>query len=314
METRAHHVLIGLFTVLMVGAALLFGLWLGQSERRQPGGQYDIVFEEAVSGLSKGSTVEFNGIKVGEVAQLQLDPEDPRRVRARIQVDASAPMRTDTRARLVPAGITGLSLIRLSSGNAATSQPLQAHPDQPVPVIVATPSPMSKLLANGEDVVFNVNELLVQARAVLSDGNVQRIANTLQHLEQGSRALAGQRQQVELLLHNLTQASAQANTALLEATQALQSSQRLLEGPGAQTLVQAQRSLQALERTLGGVEQLVADNRAALQSGAHGLTQIGPALGELRGTLASLRVITRQLEDSPADYVLGAEPTREFQP
>ncbi len=52
METRAHHVLIGLFTVLMVGAALLFGLWLGQSERRQPGGQYDIVFEEAVSGLS----------------------------------------------------------------------------------------------------------------------------------------------------------------------------------------------------------------------------------------------------------------------
>ena len=56
-----------------------------------------------MSGLSKGSTVEFNGIKVGEVAQLQLDPEDPRRVRARIQVDASAPMRTDTRARLVPA-------------------------------------------------------------------------------------------------------------------------------------------------------------------------------------------------------------------
>lgn len=314
METRAHHVLIGLFTVLMVGAALLLGLWLGQGDRRQDGRAYDIVFEEAVSGLSKGSTVEFNGIKVGEVAQLRLDPNDPRRVLARIQVDSGAPMRTDTRARLVPAGITGLSLIRLSSGNDATSQLLQTTPGQPVPLIVATPSPMSKLLANGEDVVFNVNELLVQARAVLSDGNVQRIANTLQHLEQGSRALVGQRQQVEQLLLHLTQASAQANTALLQATQALQTSQRLLEGPGQQTLVQAQRSLQALERTLGGVEQLVADNRAALQNGARGLTQIGPALGELRGTLASLRAITRQLEDSPADYVLGTEPTREFQP
>lgn len=30
METRAHHVLIGLFTVLVVGGALLFALWLGK--------------------------------------------------------------------------------------------------------------------------------------------------------------------------------------------------------------------------------------------------------------------------------------------
>ncbi|MGI3120314.1 hypothetical protein, partial [Pseudomonas aeruginosa] len=28
METRAHHVLIGLFSVIVIGAALLFGLWL----------------------------------------------------------------------------------------------------------------------------------------------------------------------------------------------------------------------------------------------------------------------------------------------
>lgn len=30
METRAHHVLIGIFTVAIVSAAMLFGLWLAK--------------------------------------------------------------------------------------------------------------------------------------------------------------------------------------------------------------------------------------------------------------------------------------------
>ena len=112
METRAHHVLIGFFTLLVVGAALLFALWLGKVDSDTQFDAYDIVFQEAVSGLSKGSTVEFNGIKIGDVSSLRLDPQNPQRVIARVRVDSTAPMRTDTEARLVPSGITGLSIIR----------------------------------------------------------------------------------------------------------------------------------------------------------------------------------------------------------
>ena len=83
METRAHHVLIGLFTLLVVGAALMFALWLGKSDADRQFEVYDIVFQEAVSGLSKGGTVEFNGIKIGDVVSLRLDPEDAHRVIAR---------------------------------------------------------------------------------------------------------------------------------------------------------------------------------------------------------------------------------------
>ncbi|MEX0606693.1 MAG: MlaD family protein, partial [Halofilum sp. (in: g-proteobacteria)] len=76
METRAHHVLIGLFTVLGVSAALLFALWLAR-----PGGDhtevYDVVFREPVTGLAVGSAVRYSGIQVGRVDQLRLDPEDP---------------------------------------------------------------------------------------------------------------------------------------------------------------------------------------------------------------------------------------------
>lgn len=73
METRARHVLIGLFTLAVGVAAVLFTLWLGRSDSQRDFHLYDIAFEEAVSGLSRGSTVEFNGIRVGDVVDLRHD-------------------------------------------------------------------------------------------------------------------------------------------------------------------------------------------------------------------------------------------------
>ena len=313
METRAHHVLIGLFTVVVVGAALLFTLWLGKSDADRQFEVYDIVFREAVSGLSQGGTVEFNGIKIGDVVSLRLDPDDAHRVIARVRVDSSAPVRSDTRARLVPAGITGLTMIRLTSGDDPNSTKLVAE-DGSVPQIIAAPSPFSRLLADGEDAVTNVNELMVQARALFSPENVATIGRTLENLEQTTAALASQRDDVSAALREITQASRTANTALAEATRMLGSASRLVEAQGAQTLDSARTSMQAFERAMVSVERLVADNREQLDGGMRGLAEIGPAVAELRTTLASLRAITRQLEDRPADYLLGLEPTKEFTP
>lgn len=313
METRAHHVLIGLFTVLVVGAALAFALWLGKSDADRQFETYDIVFQEAVSGLSKGGTVEFNGIKIGDVVSLRLDPADARRVIARVRVDAAAPVRTDTRARLVPAGITGLTMIRLTSGEDPVSTPLVSKGDE-VARIVAAPSPLSRLLADGEDAVTNVNDLLVQARELFSAANVASIGRTLGNLEQATGALAAQREDLNAALRQVTQASRDASTALTEAGRVLGSANKLVEVQGTQTLDSARDAMKAFERAMGTVDRLIADNRAPLDGGMRGLAEIGPAVAELRSTLASLRTITRQLESRPADYLLGLEPTKEFTP
>ncbi|AMO35996.1 MlaD family protein [Thauera humireducens] len=314
METRAHHVLIGFFTVLVVGAALLFALWLGKADADKQFQSYDIVFQEAVSGLSKGSTVEFNGIKIGDVSSLRLDPQDPRRVIARVRVDSAAPVRTDTQARLVPAGITGMSIIRLSSGENMASPPLTAASGDEVPVIIATPSPLTKLLADGEDVVLNVNELLIQARELFSADNVDSIGRTLHNLEQATGTIAAEREEISLALRELARASGQANAALVEATKLVGAANRLVDVHGAQTLKSAQQSMAAFERAMLTVDALVSDNRGALDSGVRGVAELGPALAELRDTLASLRAITRQLENRPTDYLLGLEPVKEFTP
>ncbi|VFS49661.1 mce related protein [Budvicia aquatica] len=80
METRAHHVIIGFFTLFVISAALLFSLWLTKSGSDRQFKQYDVVFSEAVSGLSQGSSVQYSGIRVGEVTQLRLDDQNPSKV------------------------------------------------------------------------------------------------------------------------------------------------------------------------------------------------------------------------------------------
>ncbi|MFC6671584.1 MlaD family protein [Marinobacterium aestuariivivens] len=116
METRAHHVIIGLFTLLGLGLALAFGLWLAKSGNDRDTLRYRVVFSEPVSGLTEGSLVQYNGLRVGEVSRLQLDPQDPRRVWADIEVSQSTPVNQGTRARQAIANITGAANILLSSG------------------------------------------------------------------------------------------------------------------------------------------------------------------------------------------------------
>ena len=117
MEPRANFVLIGAVTVILGVAVLLFVLWLGKASVDREYDHYQVIFEEAVTGLSKGSNVQFNGIQVGEVVGLKLDPDNLERVVARIRVGGDTPIRSDTRAQLGFQGLTGLAYIQLSGGS-----------------------------------------------------------------------------------------------------------------------------------------------------------------------------------------------------
>ncbi|KHL74251.1 ABC transporter permease, partial [Pseudomonas putida] len=182
METRAHHVLIGLVTVLVVAGAMLFGLWLTKSSVDDAFKDYEVIFNEAVSGLSRGSPVQYNGIKVGDVTSLRLDPKDPRRVLARVRLSGDTPVKEDTQAKLTLAGVTGNSFIQLSGGT--PKSPELKGKDGKLPVIIASPSPISQLLNDSSDLVTNINLLLHNANQMFSENNIDRLSNTLANLEQ----------------------------------------------------------------------------------------------------------------------------------
>lgn len=305
MEPRAHHVLIGLFTVLMVAGALGFALWLSKASSDQELHDYDVIFNEAVSGLSAGSAVQYSGIKVGDVISLRLDPKDPRKVRAHIRVSASTPIKQDTRARLSITGITGAALIQLHSGT--PKSPVLVGKEGKRAEIVADPSPLTRLMANGEDLVLSVTQLLNRANQLFSDENIARVSRTLENVEQTSASVAEQRDELRLALQQMSSASQEAASLMRNANQ-------LLSGPGHDALNSAGRMITSLERSSSQIERLLSDNRSALDGGMQGIGELGPAIIELRETLSALRSFARRLEEDPAGYLLRSDTIKEFQP
>lgn len=312
METRAHHVLIGLFTVIVVTAALLFALWLAKSSSDRQFADYQVVFNEAVTGLSKGSAVQYNGIKVGDVTQLRLDKQDPRKVLATIRLGADTPVRQDTHAKLALTGVTGLAIIQLSGGS--PQSPMLEGKDDQLPVIVADPSPLSRLLANGEDLVLNINEVVARANQMLSPENIDHISRTLDHLDQATGAIASQRDDIRVLLQQLAQASKQANDTLAQTDELIRHANGLVDNQGRATLDSARNAMASLERSTANIDRLLNNNSAAISGGMQGFSELGPAVRELRDAAASLRTISRRFDDNPAGFLLGRDRNKEFVP
>ncbi|MFJ1574409.1 MCE family protein [Pseudomonas sp. S07E 245] len=312
METRAHHVLIGLVTVLVVAGALLFGLWLTKSSVDSTFKDYQVVFNEAVSGLSRGSPVQYNGIKVGDVTTLRLDPQDPRRVLARIRLSADTPVKQDTQAKLTLAGVTGNAFIQLSGGT--PQSPELKGKDGQLPVIVASPSPISRLLNDSSDVVGNINLLLHNANQLLSDDNVSRLSNTLANLEQTTGAFASQKGSISDAIAQLAAVGKQANATLAETQALMRNANGLLGTQGKQAFGSAEQAMNALAESTATINDLLKNNREAIDDGAQGLNQLTPAIRELRETLNALKGISRRLEADPSGYLLGRDNDKEFQP
>lgn len=305
MEPRAHHVLIGVFTLLVATAAVLFSLWLTKAGRDAETRDYEIVFLEGVRGLSRGSAVQYNGLRVGEVRSLRLDPTDLQRVRAEVTIQAAIPIYEDTRARLALAGITGQSVIELSGGTPNSA--LLAATDGGPPVIVASPSPLAQLMAGGEELMSKISNLLDNANHFLSDENSQSITTTLHQLEtlMGQLSRAGE---------GVPELVSQLSTASQQAASLLKSTQGLVDKQGTQAMNAIQKSMDDFSRATQSLDKLVRDNAAAVGRGAQGLTEIEPTLRELRQALAGLRAITSRLNDNPAGYLLGRDKLQEFTP
>ena len=186
METRAHFVLIGAFTLAVIAGAFLFVLWFSGLARTSEHKTYEILFTGSVSGLSRGGAVLFNGLRVGEVLEINLVPNDPSRVQALVDVAGNVPIKQDTKARLEIQGLTGGALIALSGG-APDAPPLVEKKGAP-PVIVAEPSelqdPMESvrsLSAKAESVLAKVDKLISDSSAGVGDAiaNVDAFSKAL---------------------------------------------------------------------------------------------------------------------------------------
>jgi phospholipid/cholesterol/gamma-HCH transport system substrate-binding protein len=175
METRARHALIGLFMLAVIIASFAFVYWLenkgGFGERTA----YQIRFGGSTSGLLVGSSVLFNGIRVGEVTGLGLDPEHPEQVVATIGVDPGTPIRSDTQVGIETQGLTGGAVVTLRGGSATD----EAVPPQGV--LMAPPQAGQDWTQAARDAFQRVDDVLAENSDALHSAitNIDTFAGAL---------------------------------------------------------------------------------------------------------------------------------------
>ncbi len=255
MENRAHYALIGMFTLAVVAAAFAFVWWFNLSQGAAQLTTVRLVFTGSVSGLSRGSVVRFNGLRVGEVTEIALVPDDPGRVTAMIEVDPSTPLKTDTRARLEYSGLTGVATVQLTGGTRTAAQ-LTTPDGEGVPTIIADRSDFQDILETVQRIAGRTDEVLTKAEKLFTD-NEAAIGSTLRNVETFSQALADNSQGVSAFLTSVGDAGGRIATLSVQLERLAADADTLLRGVDPASL----------NRTLGNVEnitQTLADNRQSI--------------------------------------------------
>jgi phospholipid/cholesterol/gamma-HCH transport system substrate-binding protein len=190
MEIRARYMLIGLFTLAVIGAGLLFVYWLNATGGLSKRAAYRIRYDSPVSGLLKGSAVLFNGVRVGEVTALQLDAANPRDVMVAIAIDKTAPVRADTIASIEFQGLTGAPVVSLAGGSA--SLPLIASTDGSVPLLTAEKNAGQGMTQAARDALRHIDAVVTE--------NSEPLKNLIANIDKFSGALARNTDRVDGIL------------------------------------------------------------------------------------------------------------------
>ena len=200
MERKANYVLIGLFTFAVVIGAFGFVFWLHYAADKKQGVAYRVIFDGAVSGLRVGSSVLFNGIRVGEVTALRLNPDSPSQVTALVLVNKATPIRTDTYVGLEFTGLTGIASVSLK-GISATTPLLEREEGEP-PTLKAD-------ISASQDLMGAAREVLAKADAVIT-ANQEDMRKAVQNVTAFSDALSRNADNLDAIMKNGKEATAGA--------------------------------------------------------------------------------------------------------
>jgi phospholipid/cholesterol/gamma-HCH transport system substrate-binding protein len=165
METRASYVVIGSFVIAVIFAAFGFVYWLHHTGGLGQRAVFRVRFEQPVTGLTPGSAVLFNGVRIGEVTGLRIEPDRPQGLIASIGVDASAPMRADTTVDVDYQGLTGVAAISLKGGSA--SAPPLAGTDGETPILTAGEGAGQNLTQAARETLRRVDDVIGENRKSL---------------------------------------------------------------------------------------------------------------------------------------------------
>jgi phospholipid/cholesterol/gamma-HCH transport system substrate-binding protein len=309
MERNANYALVGFASLVLFVGLAAFILWLAQVRFARDYDLYDIVFDGPVRGISQGGEVHFNGIKVGEVQRIALDPSNASRVIARIKVTSDVPIKTDSFATLEPQGVTGVNVVQITAGTKARPLLKDVTPRGQVPVIRSQKSTLSDLLEGGGTVLQRSIEALDRVNRILSDQNIQQVSGMLSDVHAVTSELKNRKE----IITNADKALLDLDATLQRANKLTEHADSMLQGDGKRALANLADATQSLKETSEKAKELLGKLEGPTTDFAtNGLPQLSATIGSLQTATESLNRVLDEAERSPG-ALISKPPAKEIE-
>ena len=308
METRASHLAVGAFVLVLLVALLGFVAWIARYTGQESYAYYDILYSGDVTGLNIDGPVRYRGIPVGRVVSMQIDPDNFDQIRITIEVLEGTPLREDSYATIEPQGITGVLYVLLTGGTEQAAA-LPQTTKEPFPVIPSRPGKLAQIFESVPEMLAKATQLLEQVTLLFNDDNRQAITSTLHNLEAITSEISDSSGDVKELMSSAQDAINQLNTMSA-------SIQRLADNLNGKSdtigtdVSAAVADIRAMSQSFNNVavqlDGLLSDNRQPLNDFAdQGLYEATQMLTEIRLLVAQLQRIAAQFERDPARFLFG---------
>jgi len=202
MESKTNYTLTGLFVVILGTVLVAIAFWLSSGLSKISYKTYTVYMNESVIGLNPNSSVKYNGVSVGYVSHLDLNPLDPKQVQLTLEIEDRVTVRQDMRATLTSQGITGLTFINLTGGSLKSPR-LRRKDNEKYPVIIAEPSLLFRIDAALGELSTSLTGLSQEMRDVFDPENRAAFKKTLKNMDALSSTLAANAAQIDESIKHL---------------------------------------------------------------------------------------------------------------
>lgn len=316
MERKAHYALIGTFVLVSLAALLAFTAWLSNAQFDKKFDNYEISFRGGVQGLSEGTEVRFNGLKVGDITELRIDPNDNNSVIVDIQVESNTPIDFESIGRMEPLGLTGLNYIQIIPGG-PNSRLIKNSTDKDPFRLKGEASRIDLLLDSGGTVMESSQAALARINAVMTPEAIMDFHEILNNLRVITSNFVDLKVDPEIFnrtMQSIEQASSDVSLAADAVDVAAKDFDVLIETDVKTVLDRSKISMEKLDKTLSAIEvlskdsnQLITDGRDAINRLSNsGLTDIEETIDSIRRVVLGLESILINFEQNPTAFIVGS--------
>lgn len=282
MENKAHALLAGFFTILLLAATIAIAMWFRRDRTDMV--PYEVATKLSIPGLNPQAAVRYRGLDVGKVQSIVFDPQVPGQILIRMTVKPDTPVTRSTYGTLGYQGVTGIAFVQLDDDGKNPVR-VPSSKDQ-VARIELRPSLFDSLQTKGVAILDQAEQLTRQINHMLNPENQKMILGAFQNIGKAASEIETIPRQLQPTLAKLPAMTAQADKTLASIS-ALSAKMQAPNG--------------TIDQINSTVDQVgIVANKMELQ--------VLPLAGEARSGIRTLNRTIDTIREQPQSLLFGASP------